>query len=138
MAAEVKAPQPDSRAYIVIIPQTPNRHEHPDRWLQSGTGEPWLRDTNDISGYEIRYLQHRAKYTDAEWGWDYDQVLADVTTHIRRIFVQAIDDIVPAIAPWINENTAFQHPHTFDSSLVSAPIEGYLERLEEYPHLWKP
>jgi hypothetical protein len=138
VAAEVIAPHPDSRAYIVIIPQTPNRREHPDRWLQSGTGEAWLRDPSDITGYEIRYLQHLAKYSDSEWGWDYDQVLGDETTRARRMFVQTIDDITPAIAPWITGDIAFQHPHMLDSSLVNSPIEGYLERLNAYPHLWQP
>ena len=138
MAAEVPALHADTCAYIVILPQTPSRHEHPDRWLQSGTGEPWLRDSSDITGYEIRSLQHHAKYTDTDWGWEYDQVLGDPTTRVKRIFVLTLDDITSAIAPWVTSSTTFQHPHTFDSSLVSNPIEGYLERLDVYPHLWQP
>ncbi len=138
VAAEVTAPQPDTRAYVVILPQTPDSHEHPDRWLQSGTGEPWLRDPGDITGYEIRYLQHHAKYTDTDWGRDYDQVLGDTTTRVKRIFVSTTEDIELALVPWIAEGISFQHPHTFDSSLVSSPLEAYLDRRDAYPHLWQP
>lgn len=138
VAAEAIAPQPGVRAYLLILPLAPRQCDYPDHWLSSGSGEPWLRDPSDITGYEIRYLQHDATYTDAEWGWEYDQVLADLTTRIKRIFVQKIDDIEGALAPWRTTQRSFQHPHTFDSSLLSSPIDGYLEHADVYPHLWQP
>jgi hypothetical protein len=65
-------------------------------------------------------------------------VLGDSTTRIKRTFVPTVEAITPAMTEWITEHTVFQHPHVFDSSLVSSPIEGYLEQVDVYPHLWRP
>lgn len=135
VAAEVPA-RPDARAYVVIIPQAPDRLARPGLWLHANVGEPRLRDAGAITGYEIRRLQHDARYTDAEWGWDYDHVLADPTTRVGRIFVRTADEIGPALAPWIALDTVFRHPDAFDGSLVSSPIDSYLDRADAFPHLW--
>jgi hypothetical protein len=136
VAAQVAAPHPDARAYLVILPQCPGPHEAPERWVRSGNGEARLRDPADVTGYEIRYLQHHECYTDEAWGSDYDHVLADPTTRVRRIFVRSIEEVAPALAPWsADADPAFQHPHAFDSSLVASPIESYLDRPEDFPHL---
>jgi hypothetical protein len=47
-----------------------------------------LKDPSFISSFEIRYLEHHARYTDEEWGWDYDYVLDDQTTRVRRVYVK--------------------------------------------------
>jgi hypothetical protein len=138
VATEVAASQPDMRAYVMVIPQAPLRRDHSDLWIQQGTGEPWLRDPDLITGYEIRYFCHHAKYTELDWGWDYDQVLADTTTRIKRVFVSTLEEIAPALDAWHTDVTALHHPHTLDSSLVSSPIDAYLERPDERPHLWQP
>ena len=139
VAARVAAPHPDSRAYLVILPQSPALHDAPERWVRSGSGEARLRDPADVTGYEIRYLQHHARYTDEAWGWDPDHVLADPTTRVRRIFVGTIEDVAPALAPWsAGADPDFQHPHAFDSSLLGIPLESYLDRPNAYPPLSEP
>ena len=142
IAAELPASDPNRRAYIMVIPQAPSIHEHPEAWLHSDrigsafAPTPVLRDPALITGYEIRYLEHDAKYTDTEWGNDYDCVLDDETTRARRVFVQNEDEIEAALSPWPSEMEQLRAPQHFDSSLVNSPITGYLNRAEERPHLW--
>lgn len=123
----------------MILPRSPDPREAPEQWISSGSGEARLRDPADVTGYEIRYLQHHARYTDEAWGWDCDHVLADPTTRVRRIFVETIDAIAPELAPWMGDaDPEFQHPHAFDSSLLGIPLESDLDRAEDFPHLSEP
>jgi len=87
--------------------------------------------------FEIRYLEHQARYTDEEWGWDYDYVLDDQTTSVRRVYVKSEGEIAAAIALWLEDLSQLQEPENYDSSLVNSPIEYYLNQPEERPHLWK-
>jgi hypothetical protein len=143
VAAEIMASLPDNRAFVMVIPQVPDHHEFPEAWIHWGHrpapndgGVIRLKDPSFISGYEIRYLEHHSKYTDEEWGWDYDYVLDDRTTRVRRVFVTSEDEIYAAIAPWLEDLSQLQEPDQFDSSLVHSPIDYYLNRPEERPHLW--
>jgi hypothetical protein len=86
--------------------------------------------------YELRYLEHDARYTDTDWGFDYDYVLDDLTTRVKRVFVSTADAIELAIAPWLTDLTQLRPPGQFDSALVNSPIDVYLDRPEERPHLW--
>jgi len=52
-----------------------------------------------ISSFEIRYLKHHARYTDEEWGGDYDYMLDDQTTRVRRVHIKSAGEITSAIAP---------------------------------------
>ncbi len=128
----------------MVIPEVPTIHQYPEAWLNadmvgipSHAPLPKLRGPASIGGYEIRYIVHNAKYTDTDWGWDYDMVLDDKTTRIRRIFVSDENGIEAALSPWLNAMSLFRSQGEFDSSLVNSPIEGYLSRPEERPHLWE-
>lgn len=144
VACELSAENPLHRAFVMVIPQVPGVHKQPELWLNAGRigGLPYalgptLRDSASISGYEIRYLAHDAKYTDTEWGWDYYCVLDDKTTRVQRVFVSAEGDIEAALSSWLNNLLFFRPVNEFDSSLVNSPIDGYLNRPDERPHLWK-
>jgi len=77
--------------YDMVITQVPNPHETPEAWIHWGHrpgpndgGVIRLKDPSFISGFEIRYLEHHARYTDEEWGWDYDYVLDDRVLSVAR------------------------------------------------------
>lgn len=144
VAAELPASSPAFSAYIMVVPEVPNLHQHPEAWLNPdriGTPPhvplPALRDPAFISGYEIRHVAHDAKYTSTDWGWDYDIVLDAETTRIRRVFVSTEEEIESALSPWLTDMSLLRPCMEFDSSLVNSPIEGYLNRPEERSHLWQ-
>jgi hypothetical protein len=139
VAVEVAAAEPNMRAFVVVIPQVPDKWEHPDAYLYRGENAPrgGLRDPSLITGYEIRWLQHDAKYTDEAWGFDYDYVLDDKTTRVKRFFVEREEDIEEALTPWVKDTSFLSNPDDFDSSLVNSPITTYLNEPEERLHLWQ-
>ena len=140
VAAEIATTQSDMCAFVVIIPSVPDRHNHPEAWREwadKSFGPAYvLKDSSYITGYEIRYLRHDAKYTDTEWGWDYDLVLNDQTTRIKRVFVEKEDEIEKAIKSWLEDLSWLRPAEEFDSSLVDSPLDYYLDRPDERPHLW--
>ena len=140
VAAELKAMRPEFRAFIMIIPKVPSPHENLDAWipyLPYPSESIKLKDNSFINGFEIRFLEHDIKYTDEDWGWDYDYVLDDNTTRIKRVFVSQENEIESALAAWLKDLSQLQEPANFNSSLVNSPIESYLDRPDERPHLWK-
>ena len=88
VAVEVAA-EPGMRAFVSVIPQVPDKREHPEAYLYRGENAPrgGLRDPSSITGYEIRWLKHDAKYTYEAWTYDYDQVLDDNTTRVKRFLL---------------------------------------------------
>lgn len=134
VGAELAAPRPEFRAFVLIIPQIPDQTENP--LLRNEGGVIGLKDPSLINGYEVRHLEHHAKYTDEEWGMDYDYVLNDTTTRIKRIYVKREDEIEIALTQWLKDLSELKEPDDFDSSLVNSPIDYYLNRPEERPHLW--
>lgn len=139
IAAEIAAAEPNMRAFVLVIPQVPDKREYPDAYLYRGENAPRfsLRDPSLITGYEIRWLKHDAKYTDDEWGWDYDYVLDDETTRVKRRFIAREEDIEEALTPWMKDTGFLSNPGDFDSSLVNSPITVYLNKPEKRPHLWQ-
>jgi hypothetical protein len=55
-------------------------------------------------------LEHHARYTDQEWGWDYDYALDDQTTRVRRVYVKSEGEMATAIAPWPEDLSRLQEP----------------------------
>jgi hypothetical protein len=143
IAAEIPSQSSDFRAFVLVIPQVPDPYKHPEAWIHWGhrpipneSGVIRIKDPSFITGYEIRYLQHLAKYSDQEWGLNYDNVLDDTTTRIKRIYVKREEEIEAALAQWLKDLSELKEPNHFDSSLVNSPIDAYLSRLDERPHLW--
>jgi len=118
----------------------PDRYNHPEAWREwadKSLGPAYvLKDSSYITGYEIRYLRHDAKYTDTEWGWDYDLALNDQTTRIKRVFVEKEDEIEQAIRPWLKDLSWLSPAEEFDNSIVDSPLDYYLDRPYERPHIW--
>ena len=138
VAAEVAAAAPNMRAFVVVIPQAPDKWEQPDAYLYRGENAPRgsLRDPSLVTGYEIRWLKHDAKYTYENWAYDYDQVLAAETTRVKRFLVGLEEDIEKALTPWLTDMSYLRDPLALDSGLVGNLTSRDLARLEEYPHLW--
>jgi hypothetical protein len=131
VVAEVAASRTEFRAFVMVIPQVAGTETAIHR-----LGGRRVRDPSCICGFEIRYLEHRATYTELEWGWDYDHVLDDETTRVRRVHVKDECEIAAAVSPWLRDLSQLREPADFDSSLVNSPIECYLNRPDERPHLW--
>ena len=139
IGTELIAPRPDFRAFVLVIPQLPDPKENLEAWrdrpYKNEGGWVGLKDSSMINGFEIRYLEHQAKYTDEDWGLDYDYVLDDETTRINQIFVKREDEIETALSQWLEDLSELKEPDDFNSSLVNSPIDSYLSR-DERPHLW--
>ena len=138
LAAELPAQEP-MRSFVMVMPQAPDRRKHPELWTEGLYGLRVLRDPSSITGYEIRYVSHDKKYTDREWGMDYDLVLEDETTRIKRLFVPKEEDLAAALTTWITDYSSLREVNTFDSSLLTSPIDYYLdhEYADESEHLWR-
>ena len=138
IAVEVAA-EPGMRAFVSVIPQVPDAEEQPDAYFYEGENRPRRRllDPSFITGYEIRWLTHKAKYTDVDWGGNYDIVLADKTTRIKRQFMGPEANIQEAVTPWLTDLSFFTHPLDLDSSLLDNWIPDYLDDPEEFSHLWQ-
>ena len=124
----------------MVIPQCPSRFERPDAWLHADNTltafapTPVLRDPSLITGFEVRRVEHDARYTDEAWGNDADLALADETTRVRRAFVEAEGEIEAALAPWLDDVEKLGPPQDHDSALVNS---SHLGQPDEYPHLWQ-
>ena len=101
IAVEVAAAEPNMRAFVSVIPQVPDKWKHPEAYVYQGENvRPGiLRDPSLITGYEIRWLKHDAKYTYEAWAYDYDQVLDAETTRVKRFFIKREEDIEKSLAP---------------------------------------
>lgn len=113
LAFELENHSPQMKTYVVIIP----------RKLESN--------------YEIRYLEHNEKYTDTDWGMDYDYVLDDKTTRVKRLFIENEAEILNFLTNWGKSFSDLKPIDDFDSSLIHSPIDSYLENPNERSHLWK-
>jgi len=115
VAAKLPAAAADMGAYIVVLPQVRSRREQPESW----------------------YIAHKSEYNE-EWGYDTDTVLADKTTRIRRVFVQAESEIETALLPWLTDLSLLRHRLEFsNSSLLNCMEDWEIEQSEDNPHLWK-
>ena len=133
VGAKLDASRSDFRAFVLVIPQVLDQKEN--HLQRNDGGVIGLKDQSFITGYEIRYLEHHAKYTDEDWGMDYDYVLDDTTTRIKRIFVKREDEIETVLAQWLKDLSELKEPDDFDSSLVNSSIDYYLNRPNERLHL---
>ena len=86
VATEMRIAEDGMKAYAVIIPV---------REVRELTHYNNLAET--IS-YEIRLIKHKDIYTHEEWGLDWDYVIDDTSTRIKRIFVNRTE--VTIIANW--------------------------------------
>jgi hypothetical protein len=146
VAARLPEPAPGMVAYIMVIPRV--RH-----FFESHAGRS-VRDwvvvdsrilafgtyaLSDNQGYEIRYLRHRDRYTETDWGFDYDLVLDDETTRVKREMVERREEIPAALRKWLTDGSGFLPATRFDSALVNSFLDSYLNRPKrDRPHLSYP
>ena len=123
LAAELPPPAQGMRAFVVVLAHFP---------------DPRPRDPQpaQVRGYEVRRLEHNAKYTEDEWGWDWDLVLDDPTTRVKRVLLDRPDAIEGALSRWLDDPARLRDAYEFDSALLSSRLEYYLDRPEDRPHLW--
>ncbi|GLC81124.1 hypothetical protein [Lacrimispora brassicae] len=130
MGTEVKSFQDDMKAYLIIYP------------IEEKKVQKYKTNLLPIVTYEIRYIRHKDTYTDEDWGDDYDYVLADTTTRIKRSFVQRTEndmELVKHLSDFTLDFNQFKRllPFgSFNSALVNNPINCYLEDTQMFPHLW--
>lgn len=134
VAAELDSGDPERRAFVVVLPLLSSVAESPEAW----NGDR-LREPSAVRGYEVRYLEHEARFTEEEWGFDYDLVLDAETTRIRRSFVDRPEELAAALSPWLDDPRRLRHANFLDDAvLVSSPITTYLDDPEARPHLDGP
>lgn len=131
MCTEVNSFHDQMKAYLVIIP------------IEDKKEQKYKTNLLSITSYEIRYIKHKSIYTDSEWGLDYDHVLADETTRIKRHFVLRTEDnseLVKCLSLYSFDTASFKRLSScedFDSALIDSPIEIYIENEKTFPHLFK-
>lgn len=131
MCVEANSFQDKMKAYLVIFP------------IEEKKEQKYRTNLLPIISYEVRYIRHKDIYTDTEWGLDYDHVLADETTRIKRHFVFRTEDnleLIKCLSLYSFDVTGFKRllPYeNFDSALVDSPIETYIENEKTLPHLFK-
>lgn len=145
VAAQIPQALPDTVAYLLVIPRVERLFEEPDcgrrsarRVVDARTLPRGTYNRLDNRGYEIRLIRHDARYTDEEWGWDYDLALDDETTRVRRLFVEEERVLPAALAPWREAADALGSAEPLDSTLVNSVLDWYLDQPRKIRrHLWR-
>ena len=111
LAVQLRNDAPSSATYLHIIPD--------------GNGQ-----------FDVRVITHNPRYTEEQFGWDYDYAILDSTTRISRF--HPLD--WPAVCERLNlldvDIDDLQPPASIDSCLVNSPIDSYLLP-DRHPHLWR-
>lgn len=73
---EIIGAEPGMKAYVLIFP------------IEKKEEQIYRNNLLPIASYEVRYIKHKEEYTDTKWGLDYDYVLEDKDTRIKRFFIE--------------------------------------------------
>ena len=79
-------------------------------------------------------------YTHEEWGLDWDYVLDDTTTRVKRKCVNRSDDnheLEKALASLDIDINDFDRIGKYDSPIIDDVIDDIFEYPNNYPHLWE-
>ena len=116
------------RAYVLVYP------------IEEQKEQKYKNNLLPVVSYEIRYIKHREIYTDSKWGLDYDYVLADKTTRIKRIYAGRVKDnteLSDVLSNFDINAEDFKRLNFFDSALTESPIECYINDKNTFLHLWE-
>jgi len=128
VATIINVSENEMQTYVVIFP------------IREIKEQKYYNNLAEIISYEIRLIKHKKIYTDENWGYDWDCVLNDKSTRIKRIFVNRTDDnyelesILTSLDIDIND---FNRLRNYDSPVLDNVIDCYLEHPSGSPHLWK-
>lgn len=116
------------KTYIIIFP------------VKEVKEQKYKNNLLPVVSYEIRYIKHKKIYTDTDWGLDYDYVLADKSTRIKRFFIDRDENNTGldfVLSMFDIDSDDFKRPEMIDSALVNSPIDSYINDSEIFPHLWE-
>ncbi|MCP1224812.1 hypothetical protein [Sebaldella sp. S0638] len=116
------------KAYVLIFP------------VEKEEEQKYKNNLLPVVSYEIRYIKHKEIYTDSEWGLDYDHVLEDKSTRIKRVFVDRNEEnseLFSVLSEFDIDFLDFKRLRFFDSALVDSTIECYIEDENMFSHLWE-
>ena len=128
VATRLTIPENGVQAYVVIFPIREIRK---------------LKHCNnlaDIVSYEVRLIKHKDIYTHEKCGYDWDCVLDDKTTRIKRIFVNRAGDnneLEKVLTSLDIDINGFNRLRIYDSPVLDNTIDCYLEHPSQLPHLWE-
>ena len=125
---EVNNTEDRMKAYILVFP------------VEKEEEQKYRNNLLPVISYEIRYIKHKEIYTDSEWGLDYDYVLGDKSTRIKRVFVdrnEGNSELFRVLSKFDIDFFDFKRPGFFDSALIDSPIECYIEDENMFSHLWE-
>ena len=116
------------KAYVLIFP------------IEKKEEQIYRNNLLPIASYEVRYIKHKEEYTDTKWGLDYDYVLEDKDTRIKRFFIERNNEnsnLLKVLSEFDIHFEDFKRLNFFDSALTDSPIEYYLKDKSIFPQLWK-
>lgn len=125
---EINHAEDGMKAYVLVYP------------IEEQKEQKYKNNLLPVVSYEIRYIKHREIYTDSKWGLDYDYVLADNTTRIKRIYAGRVKDnteLSDALSNFDINAEDFKRLNFFDSALTESPIECYINDKNIFLHLWE-
>ena len=107
LAAEVPTPEPEMRAFVVVIPKVT-------------VPEPTTHNLSPVLGYEVRRIRHHNRFM-FEHGYDDDKILEDRQTRAERLFVLRYQNeiaLIETLLNWKVDCSTLQRPTMFHSTLV--------------------
>lgn len=125
---EIIGAEPGMKAYVLIFP------------IEKKEEQIYRNNLLPIASYEVRYIKHKEEYTDTKWGLDYDYVLEDKDTRIKRFFIERNNEnsnLLKVLSEFDIDFEDFKRLNFFDSALTDSPIKYYLKDKSIFPHLWK-
>jgi len=127
MATTMNILEDGMQGYVVIFP------------IREIKEQKHYNNLADTVSYEVRLIKHKDIYTCEKWGYDWDYVLDDKTTRVKRIFVNRTDDnnelekVLSSLDIDIND---FNRIRIYDSPVLDNVLDSYLKRPDNSPHLW--
>jgi len=128
MATAMNTTENGMQAYVVIFP------------IKEIKEQKYYNNLADTVSYEIRLIKHKDIYTHEKWGYDWDYVLDDMSTRIKRIFINRTDDnyeLEKALRSLDIDINDFNRVRIYDSPILDDVIDCYIKCPDELPHLWK-
>ena len=125
---EIMNTESGMKSYVVIFP------------IEKKEEQIYRNNLLPIVSYEVRYIKHKEVYTDTKWGFDYDYVLEDKSTRIKRFYIERNNEnsnLLKVLSEFDIDFEDFKRLNFFDSALIDSPIDSYIKDKSIFPHLWK-
>lgn len=76
--------------------------------------------------FELRLITHHERFSETNYGWDYDYALKDLRTRVTRIEIVGIPAVFSQLAKWGTSESTLKATREFDSCLINSPLDYYI------------